>query len=51
MNYKQAVEVAHANGESVIPAVCGMCGPGAGRVAVAAIMALRTLFYPGKGKY
>ncbi len=28
MNFEQALEVAKANGESVIPTVCGMCGPG-----------------------
>lgn len=28
MNYQQACEVAEANGEKVIPTVCGMCGPG-----------------------
>jgi anaerobic selenocysteine-containing dehydrogenase len=28
MNFQQAQEVAKANGENVIPTVCGMCGPG-----------------------
>ena len=30
MNFQQALEVARANGENVIPTVCGMCGPGNG---------------------
>jgi anaerobic selenocysteine-containing dehydrogenase len=28
MDYQQALEAAEANGENVIPTVCGMCGPG-----------------------
>jgi anaerobic selenocysteine-containing dehydrogenase len=28
MKWQQAVKVAQANGEEVIPTVCGMCGPG-----------------------
>lgn len=28
MNYEQAIEVAKARGEKVVPTVCGMCGPG-----------------------
>ena len=28
MDYQRAIEVAKANGEAVIPTVCGMCGPG-----------------------
>ncbi|ACN16433.1 putative dimethyl sulfoxide reductase [Desulforapulum autotrophicum HRM2] len=28
MNYEQAIEVARARGEKVVPTVCGMCGPG-----------------------
>lgn len=28
MDFQQAVKIAQANGEEVIPTVCGMCGPG-----------------------
>jgi len=28
MKYRQALELAQANGEEVVPTVCGMCGPG-----------------------
>jgi anaerobic selenocysteine-containing dehydrogenase len=28
MDYQQALKIAQANGEEVIPTVCGMCGPG-----------------------
>ncbi len=28
MDYQQALKVAQANGEAVVPTVCGMCGPG-----------------------
>ncbi|MEJ2154143.1 MAG: molybdopterin-dependent oxidoreductase [Desulfobacteraceae bacterium] len=28
MDYQQAIQVAQANGEEVVPTVCGMCGPG-----------------------
>ena len=28
MDHQQAVNVGRANGEEVIPTVCGMCGPG-----------------------
>lgn len=28
MKYQQAIDLARANGEEVVPTVCGMCGPG-----------------------